>query len=157
MVAPRTGKARLAAVPDDGKTTLPGGHWAKLRDPMDITVTDRDAIDDLRFEIASTALENRPPPGEQAVASPDPTKPGPPAPVVNMEVVKKVRDLQRGIENEVFALFIEEWDFGFPPNANNMRRLPAPVHDALDKLVGPLTKELMPGFGATDDGDPTKP
>jgi len=138
------------------KIDLPGGHWAELKDPMDVTERDRRP---LKESLVKLGQAQRTPPQPVGAASAlgaiNPFAPPAPEPIPAMEVAERL-DLIEAYERLCMSFFIVSWDFDFPVSDDALLDLPSPVYNALEKATAPFLKEVIPSQ-ESDDGTPTAP
>jgi len=137
------------------KVDLPGGHWAEVRDPMDITVDEVRPLKEKLVELGRARKGASSPVGSVAASGSINPMAGFAAPPVEESPVGEQLDQIEGFEHAAMAFFIVSWDFDFAPSAETLRKLPIPVYNALDAAVAPYLGEVFPQF--KKDDSPTTP
>lgn len=137
------------------KLQLPGGHWAILKDPAEITVKQARGLQRRYLEFGRQTRASKVQKSDDVVLTPDPTKP----PEEDEDVLTDERfEANTDFEHDVIAYFIEEWDFDFKPTGANLDELPVTVFNKLDDATEPLVEELIPAIRKRKRGDsPTRP
>lgn len=133
------------------KIELPGGNWAKLRDPQDITDKQRRPLAKLQRLLAASdlgdALTQRAEMGEEVTEKQlnDLLKP---------VLAGEEWDLLESTSDLLVVALVEEWSFEQPITAESVQNLPGRVSKALRAACDPLLTDVLGIEGEEAISDP---
>lgn len=134
---------------------LPAGHWAEIRDPMEVTERQKRPLKALRISLGKAFAAK---PSTEPVPTPDPSNPATaPKSAADLMSVDELLDATEAFEYNSAAFFIESWDFDFPPTADSVQDIPGPVYAELDKAIGQRLIVLFPDMEQKKPDSPTTP
>lgn len=144
------------------RVDLPGGQWAELRDPLEVSERERRPLKQAQFGLSRDRRKGEKP-GDEAVTTPVAPQLGGPtksAPSLSDEDFR----VYQGFTDQLIAFFVASWSFDPAPSEDTLLDLPAAAYTALEKAVQPRVDVLFPEIAEArrkqegrDAEDPTAP